>query len=277
MDEWIPTLRELARSLGFDNDPMAAIAVFGLALARLATAITLSPFLGGKSVPNQVKIGLSAAITILLYPLFAPVVEAPPTTFLWIALLAKEALIGALLGFLSQLVFFAIQTAGTLIDTQRGMNQFSFFAPQLSGNTSSLGLLQFQAALVVFLALDGHLVYIQALAESFETAPVNAFPPLVADGMVFVERLARFSADLFVIALQLAAPVLAALFLVDACFGALGKIAPQMPVHGEAHTFKGIAGLVVVFLALPLLIERFGVSMVDMLAGVREVVRRLAV
>ena len=276
MEDWIPTLREMARSLGLDGDPAAYLAVFGLALARLATAVSLAPFLGGKSVPNQVKVGLAAAMTILLFPLLRPVVDAPPPTLLWFALLIKEVLIGALLGLLSQLVFFAIQMAGTLMDTQRGMNQFSFFAPQLEGNTSALGLLQFQAALVVFLALDGHLVFLQALAESFETAPVSAFPPVIADGSAFIERLARFSADLFVVALQLAAPVMAALFLVDAAFGALGKIAPQMPVHGEAHTLKSLAGLVVVFLALPLLIERFGVSMLDMLAGVKEVVRRLA-
>ncbi|MBI1352762.1 MAG: hypothetical protein GC160_00340 [Acidobacteria bacterium] len=276
MDEWIPTLREIARSLGLGGDPAAYLAVFGLALARLVTAISLAPFLGGKSVPNQVKVGLAAAMTILLFPLLDPVAEAPPPTLLWVALLVKEVLIGALLGLLSQLVFFAIQMGGALIDTQRGMNQFSFFAPQLQGNTSALGLLQFQAALVVFLALDGHLVFLQALADSFQTTPVNAFPPVVADGMAFVDRLARFSADLFLIALQLAAPVMAALFLIDASFGALGKIAPQMPVHGEAHTLKSLVGLLIVFLALPLLIQQFGVSMVDMLAGVKEVVRRLS-
>jgi flagellar biosynthetic protein FliR len=89
---------------------------------------------------------------------------------------------------------------------------------------------------------------------------------------LFVDRLARFSAETFVIALKLAAPVLIALFLIDASFGALGKIAPQMPVHGEAHTLKGLAGLVIVVLGLPLMLRQFRVSMVDMLAGLQSVI-----
>jgi type III secretory pathway component EscT len=191
---------------------------------------------------------------------------------LWIALLAKEVLIGMLLGLLAQLVFFGIQMAGTVIDTQRGMNQFSFFAPQLEGNTSALGLLKFQAALVLFFALDGHLVYIQALADSFVSVPVAQFPALDVNGTLLTDRLARFSADTFLIALKLSAPVLIALFLIDASFGAIGKIAPQVSVHGESSTVKSLVGLVIVVLGLPLLIQQFGISLVEMLANVRQVI-----
>lgn len=272
MGELFTAFERLWGSVGLGGDPLNHIAVFGLAMTRLVTAITLAPFLGGKTVPNQVKVGLAATIVIVLYPVLAPSTEQALPTALFVALLAKEALIGALLGLLSQFIFFGVQMAGAIIDTQRGMNQFSFFAPQLQGNTSALGLLQFQAALVVFLAMDGHLVFIQALADSFSATPVTAFPNFAADGLVFTDRLARFSADALLIAVQLALPVMLTLFLIDACFGALGKIMPQVSVHGEAHTLKSLVGLLVVFLALPLLIERFGVSMVDMLNGVKQVV-----
>jgi flagellar biosynthetic protein FliR len=268
----IPALQDIWRSLGFEGAVAAHIAVFGLALARLVTAVSLAPFLGGKGVPSQVKMGVAGALTILLFPLLEPVTRQELSIVLWVALLAKEVLIGALLGLLVQLVFFGIQMAGTVIDTQRGMNQFSFFAPQLEGNTSALGLLKFQAALVIFLLLDGHLIFVEALADSFVSAPVTQFPAFDANGALFVDRLARFSAETFVIALKLAAPVLIALFLIDASFGALGKIAPQMPVHGEAHTLKGLAGLVIVVLGLPLILRQFRVSMVDMLAGLQSVI-----
>jgi flagellar biosynthetic protein FliR len=116
------------------------------------------------------------------------------------------------------------------------------------------------------------LIFIHALGDSFVSAPVAQFPALATNGSLLVDRLARFSADTFLIALKLSAPVLIALFLIDACFGALGKIAPQVPVHGEAHTLKGLAALAIILLGLPLLIEQFGVSMIDMLAGVRDVI-----
>ncbi len=267
----IPTLEQIWRSLGFQGSAAAYIAVFGLAMARLVTTVSLAPFLGGKGVPSQVKIGVAGALAVLLFPVIEPAVGTPLPVILWVALLVKEVLIGALLGLLSQFVFFAIQMAGTVIDTQRGMNQFSFFAPQLQGNTSALGLLQFQAALVVFLALDGHLIFIQELARSFVGIPVAQFPAINANGELILDQLARLGADTLVIAVKLSAPVLIALFLIDVCFGAIGKIAPQVSVHGESSTVKSLVGLVIVLLGLPLLIEQFGISMVDMLGSIRHV------
>jgi flagellar biosynthesis protein FliR len=69
----IPALQQIWRSLGFEGDVATHIAVFGLALARLVTAVSLAPFLGGKGVPNQIKMGVAGALTVLLFPVLEPV------------------------------------------------------------------------------------------------------------------------------------------------------------------------------------------------------------
>jgi flagellar biosynthetic protein FliR len=91
-------------------------------------------------VSGQIKVGLSAVIAMLLLPGLAGTAHLPASPLVYFALLAKEVLIGSIIGLLTQIVFFGIQLAGILIDTQRAMNQITYIAPQLPGNISILGI-----------------------------------------------------------------------------------------------------------------------------------------
>ena len=192
------------------------------------------------------------------------------TTLLFVGLLLKEALIGVAIALTAQLVFYAVQMAGTIIDTQRGMNQATFFAPQLAGNVSVLGQLKFQAALALFLAIDGHLMFLRALYGSFRDVPLLAFPRFQAGILPMVEHITRLSANVLLIGLQLSAPVLLALFLVDVAFASLGKVVPQVHVHFESQTVKSLVGLGLVFLVLGLFLERLQGYFLLMLREVAE-------
>jgi flagellar biosynthetic protein FliR len=248
--------QRILASAGYRTDLAGFLVVFGLVMARVATAVTLCPFLGGKSVSPPVKTGFSFLFTAVLLPGIG--VQAPElsaTTF--VALLVKEALIGLTIGFLAQLIFYSIQMAGAIIDTERGMDQPGLFAPQLGSNVSALGQLKLQAALVVFLTMNGHLIFLRALSRSFEQLPLLGFPRFPSGSLAMAEQIARVSAQVFVVALQLAAPVLLALFLVDVCFGVLGKVAPGMNVFSESQPVKAVTGLAVLLLAVGFIFGRF--------------------
>lgn len=249
------TLKGVIESLGYGADVDAFLVVFGLALARIAMAVSLSPFLGGGSVSNTVKTGLAMMLTLLLMPgLKAGVPENGMSPLLFFALLLKEAAIGLTIGVLSQLIFYAVQTAGALVDTARGMDQPGLSTPQLQSNVSVLAQLKFQLALVLFLTVNGHLIYIRSLALSFEQIPLRQFVHFEA--VTTAERVAALSGQIFVVAMQLAAPVLVALFLVDICFAALGKVVPQMNVYAESQPVKSLVGLAVLMLAIGLIVTR---------------------
>jgi flagellar biosynthetic protein FliR len=253
----LEALNRLIHDLGFRGDATQFILLFGLALARVATAISMSPFLGGQAVPAKVKIGLAVILVALMYPaIAAPAAGIPVNAALAIALLVKEVLVGAIIGLLSQLVFYAVQTAGILIDTQRGMDQPAYFSAQLPSNVSILGNFKFQAALVLFLALDGHLVFLRALHASYGQIPLVTFPRFQAGIPSIVDRIARVSAEMLLIAVELSAPVLVALLLVDVCFGAIAKVASQVNVHMESQTVKSLVGLALVFLVAGYVLER---------------------
>lgn len=241
---FLSSLQSLLNGVGLHYDVRLWLALFALIFARVTAAVVFAPFLGGRSVPALIKAGLGVVLSFAMVPTLSGGTEnLPASGLLFFALLIKEAVVGATLGFLAQLVFFGVQMAGTIIDTQRGMNQVTFLAPQLEGHPSALGALQFQTALVVFFALQGHLMFIGALMSSFRVLPIWKMPQMAPGMLPLAEQAARTSADALLLACEIAAPVVLAIFLVDVAFASAGRIASQIRISHESFTAKALVGL----------------------------------
>jgi flagellar biosynthesis protein FliR len=267
---------QMLAGLGFRGDLNWFLLLFGLAMARMLAAIMLAPFLGGQAVPGQIKVGLAVVMTAILTPYL--VAQPPPqemNAVLAIALLAKEVMIGTLIGIASQLIFFAIQMSGIIIDTQRGMNQMTFVAPQLPGNSSVLAVFELQASITLFLTLNGHLFFLRAMFESFQQLPVLAFPHIAGGASGIAVEIMQISADTFEVAMQIAAPVLLTLFLIDVSFGAIARIASQVHVHNESQPVKAYAGLAVLLLSIGFTMDIIRQHLIGMLAAVEGIIRSL--
>jgi flagellar biosynthetic protein FliR len=254
---FLDALQRIVQELGYKGNITDFLVVFGLALGRVGSAVSLAPFLGGQAVSRNVKIGLSVVITALLMPALARGQATPAGPLLVVALLVKEVMIGVTIGFVAQLMLYSVQAAGALIDVQRGMDQPGLHVPQLAGNASAMGIMQFQVAIVIFLFLNGHLIYIRALADSFNRIPLFVFPAL-ASPMNVMSRLAQISGQVFVVALQLGGPVLLTLFLVDVVFGAISKVASQVNVHNESQPVKAFIGILILVPAMAFIFSRAG-------------------
>lgn len=271
----IATAQRILSIAGVRVDLETYIVLFGLVLGRLLPALLLAPFFGGQSVAPRIRVGLGVMIAAMVLP---HVGETPPssmTATLYVALLLKEIMAGALLGIVCQFVFYGIQAAGVLIDTQRGMNQLNYVAPQLPGPASLLGQLKIQTSIVLFVAGNGHLLFISALATSFTTLPLLRFPKIGPGTPALFEAAARLSANTLVIALQIAAPLLIVLLLVDISFGMLNRIASQINVHQESQPVKALAGLGVFLLMIGFLVSRIQLQFGGMMASVDEMTRAL--
>jgi len=272
----LDALQKILANLGIHTEIATFLVLFGLILARLAGAVMLAPFLGGRAVTSRIKVGLAAVIAMLLFTSVAPQSNLGDLTTLRVmCLLVKEIFIGATLGFLSQLVFYSVQMAGAMVDYGRGMSQATFFAPQLETNVSLLGQLQFQASLVLFVVLNGHLMFLRALADSFRHVGILEFPSFSGGTMAGVEQVARYTGDSLVIAVQLSAPALLALFLVDISFGMIGKVASGLNVHSESQPVKAMVGLGVILLALAYIMNAIPGHFSSMLQTIDQFVRLL--
>jgi len=251
--------------------------LFGLILSRIAAALMLAPFIGGPSVPAQIKTGFSVIVAAVLFPsLIHTAGDVHLSAVVYFALLAKEALVGACIGFIAQTVFYGVQIAGILIDTERGMNQITYLAPQLPGHVSALGNFKFQASIVLFLSIGGHLLFLRALAGSFISLPILVMPHLHAGTSALTDGIGRITAAAIAAGLQLSAPVILAVLLIDVSFGCIGKLASQIRIANDAHTAKAWIGLALFVLSAALLLGLLPGLFHRMLQAILQFVKMLA-
>ena len=225
----------------------AMMGAFFWPFVRVLALVMSAPVFGHRSVPRRVKVGLAALITLLV----APGLPAPPPlsqddAFL---LLIQQMLIGIALGFAMQVAFAAVQLAGDLIGMQMGLSFANFIDPQHSGQSPVLGMMLGLFATLIFLSIDGHLLLVAALAESFRLAPIGLEPLWGARWA----GLLGWGGQLFRIGLHLALPLLAAMLAVNIALGILTRAAPQLNLFSIGFPVALIAGIAMFALLLPYL------------------------
>ena len=221
-----------------------------LVMGRTLPLTLITPFLGGDLVPSEVKLGVGITLSMILFPLVGAGVPVPIFAFPFVALLLKEVAIGGVLAFTASMIFEACRAAGTFVDTMSGANMATAMVPEIQQQASLFANLQFQMAVVLFLALDGHHVVITALADSFGLIPINGYPHFAHGVWPFFDLMMRLTANLMVVCVALAAPAAAASFLTDVAMGLVNRVAPQIQVYFLSMGLKPVAVILMMMMAL---------------------------
>ena len=270
-------LDQLRDSLGVHVDFSHLLLAFALLMARVLPPVILTPFLGGETVPNEVKLGLGFMLGMVLYPaITSQVAGVPASPVLFVALMLKELFIGLTLSFVVGIVFDAAQIAGNLVDTMSGTNQAQLMVPQIQQQVSLFSNLQIQLVTVVFLSLGGHHIVIQAFGESLERIPLDRYPTFaMAGSWALFNTVLRVYGDLFRIALALASPVLLATFVTDLALGLINRVAPQVQVFFVAMQIKPAVTVLIMFTSIHLILDRAVHEYGTMFGWVHQVLRLL--
>lgn len=226
---------------------MAWVAAFLWPFIRMLALVGTAPVLGDPAVPRQVKVALAALLAFALAPgigaaAAVPIVSAEGT---WIGV--QQVLIGVAMGFSTRLVFAAVQVAGEYIGLQMGLSFASFFDPSSNGTTMVVSRLLYLLAVLIFLAIDGHLLLIAALAHSFEAVPVATAPLSAAGWAVLV----RSAGDIFASGLMLALPLVTALLILNLAMGILNRASPQFSIFAVGFPLTLLAGIAMLYLLMP--------------------------
>jgi flagellar biosynthetic protein FliR len=270
------TLQSILQSVGVHVDVRSFLLLFFLIFTRLVSALSLAPFMGGQALPNQAKVGLAAITASLLYPSLAKIAgPLPGSPMFYFALLGKEFVVGMMIGFISQIIFFGVQIAGIIIDTQRGLNQITYLAPQLPGNVSALGNLQVQASIVLFLLFGGHLLFLRSIAQSFLVIPPVQMPHLGLGWLPLANEFTRISASAILVGTQLCAPVVLTIFLVDISFGSIQKVASSIKISNDSNTAKSWIGLAVFLLSAGFFFDRLQEFLASVIPTIDHFVKSL--
>lgn len=222
-------------------------------MARVGAALIAAPIFGAVSVPVQLRLVLTGAVTLFIM-LWVPV-ATPPALLSLAGLLALvgEIVIGLAFGFVLQLSFAAPVIAAEIIAGGMGVAMAASVDPNTGGQSSALGHCFTLLLTLIFLGLGGHLLWLQLLIESYAAMPPGA---VWLDGDHAI-RIARFASEMFATAAVIALPVMLALLLVQVLTGVISRSAPALNLFAlglPAGVLTGIAALIAAF---PILTERF--------------------
>lgn len=248
------TVAEAVTGLTGSLSLATALVVF----ARMVGFFVLAPFFGSMNIPMTVRVSMAAVLSIVAAPLVGTTAVAGVLKsgggLGFSMLLVNQVLIGLLMGIVCGFVFYGIESAGRVIDTQRGSNISDTIAPQSGERTSPMGQWMMMLALVIFISTGQHLVMLEGIINSFTAFPPTTSLDWVGDPMKgtdsLVKLLADLSGQLLVITMQVAAPAMLSLMLTDVLLGIINRGAPQVNVFALSMVIKGPIGLAAVLMSL---------------------------
>jgi len=216
-------------------------------LVRILALIGTAPVFSETPVPREVKIGLAVLLTIVIGPTVGPLPAVPLMSAGGVWIILQQFIIGAAMGFVMQMVFAAIEAAGDYIGLQMGLSFASFYDAMSGASTAVLATILKSLAMLVFLAVDGHLMMIQTLAASFQTLPISE-APLAAGGW---HLLVLAGGEVFTAGLMLALPLITAIMTLNLAMGILNRASPQLSVFAIGFPLTLVSGLVALQLVMP--------------------------
>lgn len=220
-----------------------------LTMMRVSIVMFMLPIFSTNNIPIAVKGAMTIVFTLGLWPhlsLSGAVMPAHP--FDMALMLLGEVVIGLVLGMAINFLFMGIQSGGELLGFQMGFTMINFADPLTGNNTGIAAFFLWMTSLLVFLALDGHLYMIKGFAASFKILP----PGSLYLGENLLWEVLALSAQIFVLAIKIAAPVMVAIFMVEVALGLVARTSPQ--VHIMEFGFPIKIGVGFFFLGLLLVI-----------------------
>jgi flagellar biosynthesis protein FliR len=225
----------------------AWIVAFLWPFVRILALIGTAPVFSEGVVQRQLKVGLAALLAIAVSPVLDPMPAIPLISAAGLWILMQQVIIGAAMGFAMRMVFAAVQSAGEIVGLQMGLSFASFFDPTMGGNTMVVARILNALAMLLFLAMDVHLMVIGVLVESFHALPV-ADAPLSALGW---RAMVRAGAAVFTASLMLALPLVTALLAINLAMGLLNRASPQLSIFAVGFPLTLLAGVVMLQFLMP--------------------------
>lgn len=226
-----------------------------LTIIRVSLVVFLLPFFGAGAIPNAVKGAFCMVLSLAIWPrLSFPGSLLPQDTLGLCLMLLGELVLGLVLDIIINFLFAAVQTGGHMVGFSMGFSMMNVLDPMTGSSDSVTAQLMHQCTILIFLSMNGHLFLLTSLAQSFQLVPPGALliNPALASSVL------RFSAEIFILAVKIAAPVMASLFLVDLALALVSRAAPQMNVIQIGFPAKIMVGFLFMTLTLTALAHYVG-------------------
>jgi type III secretion protein T len=246
-----------------------------LTFIRIAVIVGLAPFLGAKIIPAVARAALALTLTLVFLPtvLFYTQME-PISDMAFVGYAAKEVFIGFILGFISAAPFYVVQSSGILIDYLRGSSMMTAQDPTMQAQSSPIGIMFNNYLIVLFYALEGPLLFFDAVTTSFQIFPVNQ----VISAKFFVltnpfwQNALEFAGQIFTLSIELAAPPLLAILMAEVFLGIANRLAPQVQIAFLGMSLKSLLGLALLWSGWFFILRQMSHMSLDWISKLQKIV-----
>lgn len=215
---------------------------------RIGAMLMAAPVFGARMVPVRVRLALAMILAWVLSPMvYSEAVMINPLSAEGLMVTVQQVLIGLAMGFTLQMVFSALVIAAQSMAMGMGLGFATAVDPQNGVQVPVVAQYYLTLATLIFLALNGHLLIIQVLVDSFQTLPVG-IDGLSREGLW---ALVNWGSRMFAGAVLIALTAMTALLIINIAFGVMSRAAPQLNIFGVGFPVMMAAGFVVILLSLP--------------------------
>lgn len=241
------------------GDPLIAMSMFMLFLARILPIIALSPFFGGRVLPHPVKVAFAICLFVIFLPQLASITTTPLTfDFLILTYMIKEMFIGLIMGNIISLPFNIASGAGIIIDHQRGGASLMVNDPTIQNQSSPIGTMMNMILILVFFLIGGPWDVLDAISKSYEIIPPDKFisPMFFAKDTPSMEMMISMLNQVVLMTTQLSMPCILAMLMTDSFLGIANRLAPQVQITFLGMPLKSLLGLTILALGWQFLIKQ---------------------
>lgn len=231
---------------------------FLLVLARMSSFIATWPVLGSLNVPAPVKVLLSLMLSLVLFPVLKEKSLTPMLNWQQIIMyVGKEVIIGLMMAQAAHMFFWTITVASDMISSAIGISSAHMFNPTMSVSATPIDNLFYAMAVLFFLLINGHHIFLTGLVHSYDIIPI----PEWSLGLKSLGDFVLTVREVIILGLQLAAPILVSILLINISLAIIGRAVPQINVLVTSLPVNILAGIVILIASMPFILSQFGDTM----------------
>ena len=213
---------------------------------RIAGLLMTAPIIGTRTVPVRVRIIIAIAITVVIFPVIPEVPNVDPVSAEGVLITLQQVIIGISMGLCVRVIFIALEVAGQAIGQLMGLMMASMVDPTNGNQVPIIGQFYLLLATLLFLAVDGHLMMIRVLAESFNSMPIGA-TGISSNG---AWDILMWTGNIIKTAVVIALPAIVSLLIVNLSFGVMTRSAPSLNIFAVGFPIMIILGVIIIFFSL---------------------------
>lgn len=242
-----------------EDELLSALASYVWPFMRISSMFISIPVFSVRALPAKIRVIAGLLITLVLAPVLPDMPTVAMFSYLGFLITVQQIAIGLATGFILQMVFSVMLVTGQSIAFSMGLGFASMVDPTTGVQVPVVAQIFIVSTSLIFLGVNGHLLVIEMLAESFYTLPVGVVGLSLNDLWLIIV----WSSQIFAAGVLLALPIMAALLFVNISFGVAARAAPQLQIFGIGFPITIMIGMVLIWMYLSNALNVFSVVLTD--------------